>query len=136
MNDATYPPPEHLDAQARVKWAELFPILEGRGDIDQGVLDALAAYAVAYSQWVAAQAKIAELGPVIKSAAGFAIISPFVTVAAAAERRLKQWATELQLTPKARRKKAADAQPESAVLGILRQLDEQEGKPRGRKATA
>ena len=113
-------PPEHLDEQARAKWAEVLPILEGRDDVDQGVLDGLAAYSVAYSQWVAAQAKIAELGTLIKSAAGFAIVSPYVTVAAQAERRMRQWASELKITPKSRGRKAAE--PESAVVRILKTM--------------
>ena len=103
-------PPAHLDEAAKQKWAELAPILQERGDVGQGTLDALAAYCVAWSQWTAAQAKVAELGPVIKSAAGFAVVSPYVTVAAQAERRMRQWAAELKLTPKTRgsRRKAAD----------------------------
>ncbi|MCG2683983.1 MAG: phage terminase small subunit P27 family [Planctomycetales bacterium] len=117
-------PPQHLDSAAVSKWAELLPALEKRGDLDQGTLDALAAYCVAYSQWVEAQAKIAELGSVIKSASGFAIISPFVTVAAQAERRMRQWATELRLTPKARGK-ATSADGESAVSRILMVMDDE-----------
>jgi P27 family predicted phage terminase small subunit len=129
--------PEHLDQQARQKWAAVYSLLEGRGDeLDTGTLDALTAYVVAWSQWMAAQEKVAELGPVIKSAAGFAIVSPYVTVAAQAERRMRQWAAELKLTPKTRGKAKAE-QPESAVLSILKQMDSQANQaPRKRKATA
>ena len=118
----THTPPEHLDQQAQRKWAEVFPILETRGDIDAGTLDALAAYAVAYSQWVQAQEKIAELGSVVKSAAGFAIVSPYVTVAAQAERRMRQWGDTLRLTPKSKSRKT-EAVEESAVTRILRCME-------------
>lgn len=117
-------PPDHLDAQARAKWAEVLPILQERGDtLDAGTLDAVEAYAVAWSQWLQAQAKVAELGTVIKSAAGFAVVSPYVGIAAAAQRQMRQWAAELKLTPKARGK-AKPAESESAVTAILRQMDE------------
>ena len=118
-------PPQHLDEQAQQKWAEVLPILEGRGDVDQVTLDGLEAYAVAFSQWRAATAKIDELGSVIKSAAGFAVVSPFVTVAAQAERRMRQWATELKITPKARGGRKGE--PESAVSAILKQMDRDKG---------
>ena len=55
-----FAPPAHLDGEARRKWAELYPVLDERGDIDQGTADALAAYSVAWSQWIAAQAQVTE----------------------------------------------------------------------------
>ncbi len=67
--------PEHLDEQAVAKWAELAPTLDAT---QPGTADALAAYCVAYSRWTAAEAKVSELGAVIKSAAGFAVQSPYV----------------------------------------------------------
>jgi P27 family predicted phage terminase small subunit len=97
--------PDHLDEQARVKWQEIAPTLD---TTQPGVADALTAYVVAWSQWTAAQAKVAELGPVIKSAAGFAIVSPYVTVAAQAERRMRQWGDVLGLHKRAGRRKAKD----------------------------
>ena len=118
-------PPNHLDEQSRAKWSEVFPVLETRGDLDAGTLDALACYCVAYSQWKAATAKVDELGQVIRSAAGFAVVSPYVQVAAAAERRMRQWAAELKLTPKSRGRKAESGE-ESAVSKILRVMDQQE----------
>ena len=121
-------PPAHLDQQAAAKWSELLPILETRGDLDAGTLDALACYCVAYSQWKAATAKVDELGQVIKSAAGFAVVSPYVQVAAAAQRQMRQWAAELKLTPKARGRKAESGE-ESAVSKIIRQMDQDGAKP-------
>lgn len=117
-------PPEHLDAAAVAKWRELLPILESRGDLDQGTLDALAAYATAWSRWLAAEIKVSELGAVVKSAAGFAIANPYVAIAAASQRQLRQWATELKLTPKARGK-ATSAEGESAVSRILKVMDDE-----------
>ena len=113
--------PAHLDEQARAKWAELAPTL----DVTQpGVADALAAYATAWSRWTAAEAKVNELGAVVKSPAGFAVANPYVAIAAAAQRQMRQWATELRLTPKARGRKAEGEQGESAVAKILRTMDQ------------
>ena len=98
-------PPEHLNSEAKAKWLEIFGIIRGRdGDVDQAVQDGITAYAVAWSQWITSTAKVNELGLVVRSAAGFATISPYAIAAAQAERRMRQWAAELRLTPKARGK--------------------------------
>ncbi len=113
-------PPDHLDETARAKWAELAPTLDMT---KPGTADALAAYCVAYSRWTAAEAKVSELGSVIKSAAGFAIQSPYVAIAAAAQRQMRQWATELKITPKSRGKVTSAEGEESAVSKILKVMD-------------
>jgi P27 family predicted phage terminase small subunit len=103
---STSAPPECLDDEGRRKWCEVFPLLEARGDVDQAALDGLLCYCSAFAEMRAARAQVEKLGSVIKSAAGFAIVSPYVTVAAQAERRLRQWAAELRLTPKSKSKSA------------------------------
>jgi P27 family predicted phage terminase small subunit len=111
-------PPEHLDEQAKVKWAETLPALP---DVEPGTLDALAAYATAWSRMVAAEAKVAELGPVVKSPQGFPQINPYLQVLAQERRAVRQWAEELKLTPKARgRKRADDDEPADPVLRLIR----------------
>ena len=125
--------PEHLDDQARQKWAEILPILEGRGDLDAGSLDALAAYCSAWSRWTAAEAQVNTLGAVVKSPAGFAVPNPYVAIAAAASRQMRQWGDVLELH-KARSRKAE--QPESAVALILRTMEGDTEKRNRRKANA
>ena len=83
-------PPGHLDATATAKWRELWLIVAQRENIDQGTLDALAAYCLAYSRWTEAEGKITELGSVIKSPAGFAVPSPYLAVAKDAQRAMRQ----------------------------------------------
>jgi P27 family predicted phage terminase small subunit len=133
MKETTYLPPDHLDDSAKQKWAELLPILLERGTLDASTLDGLTCYVTAWSQWTDATAQVQQLGMVVKSAAGFAIVSPYVTVAAQAERRMRQWADALQITPKSRGRKKAE--PESEVMQIMRELDDQDQGGR-RKATA
>jgi P27 family predicted phage terminase small subunit len=127
--------PAHLDEQARQKWAEVLPILESRGDVDQGALDALACYCSAWSRWTAAEAEVAKLGTVVKSPAGFPVPNPYLTVAKDAQRQMRQWGDVLQLHKRPGRKAA---EPESAVSLILRQMDDGQPSrtPRKKKATA
>ncbi len=101
------PPPPTLDTAAAEKWREVLPILQSRGDVCQGDLDALALYASAWSLWTAAQAQVAALGLVCKSPAGFPVENPYLGIGRKAQVALRQWAAELKLTPKSR--KGADA---------------------------
>jgi len=116
-------PPQHLDEQAVAKWQEIVVVLETRGDLDAGTLDALTCYCSAWARWTAAEAKVSELGAVVKSAAGFAVANPYVGIAKDAQRQMRQWAAELKITPKSRGK-AMSADKESAVALILRQMDQ------------
>ena len=92
----TFAIPAHLDDEARRKWAQVFPVLEARGDIDQGTADALAAYCVAWSQWMAAQAQVQTLGLVVKSAGGFAQENPYLGIARKAQVAMRQWLDKLR----------------------------------------
>ena len=83
----TTDPPKHLCKIGRAKWRELLPILEARGDVDQGVLDLLSCYCQAWSRWLQAeddQDRIRWL------------------------RAIRQLAGELRLTPKSRTAKPKD----------------------------
>ncbi len=100
-------PPASLDAVAAAKWVEVAPILQARGDVGQGDLDALELYCSAWSQWTAAQTQVATLGMVVKTPAGFPAENPYLGIARKAQIALRQWAAELKLTPKSR--KLADA---------------------------
>ena len=91
-----FTPPAHLDDEARRKWKEVLPILEARGDIDQGTADALACYCSAWSQWAAAEAQVKTLGLIVRSAAGVAQENPYLTVARKAQVAMRQWLDKLR----------------------------------------
>ncbi len=112
--------PEHLDKPAHMKWGEVYPLLAARGDMDQGTADALSAYCSAWSQWVQAEAQVKVLGLVVKSPAGFATENPFLTVARTAQVAMRQWLTELRLTPKAKGK--GEAGEDGGIAAILREM--------------
>jgi P27 family predicted phage terminase small subunit len=98
-------PPEHVDAAGQHKWDEVLDILLDRGDIlDAGILDGLACYCSAWSQWLAAEAQVKTLGLIVKSPAGFAQENPFLSVARKAQTELRRWGDVLRLTPKAKGK--------------------------------
>lgn len=110
--------PAHLDAVAVAKWTELFEFLP---DTNQGTLDALAAYCQAWSRWTAAEAKIVELGAVVKSPQGFPVANPYVAIGAAAQRQMRQWGAELRLTPKSRTAKSKTRQESDPILKLMAQ---------------
>jgi P27 family predicted phage terminase small subunit len=132
-------PPEILDAQARAKWAELLPILETRGEVDTSTLDALAAYCQAWSRWQSAEGQVNALGAVVKSPAGFPVQNPYLAVAAAAQRQMRQWADVLGLHKRPGRRKAADdteADQGNSLLKLLGGTTNNVSTPKGRTRTA
>jgi P27 family predicted phage terminase small subunit len=116
MNPKTPRPPAHLDAVAAEKWRQVYAIIVKRGDdLDAGVLDALACYCSAWSQWLSAEAKVKELGLVCKSAAGFAQENPFLSVARKAQTELRRWGDVLKLTPKSKARGTRSTPPAKAA---------------------
>jgi P27 family predicted phage terminase small subunit len=109
-------PPEHLAAAARAKWGETLPAL---ADIEPGTLDALATYCAAWSRMIEAEAKVRELGPVVKSPQGFPVVNPYLAVLQQERRACRQWAEELKLTPKSRGREKADHEPDP-LLRLLK----------------
>ena len=105
----SHEPPQHLDDCARMKWGEVLEILDGRGDVlDAGTLDAVACYCQAWSRWTAAEQQVNALGAVVKSAAGFAVPNPYIAIAAAAQRQMRQWGDVLGLHKRQGRKTKQD----------------------------
>lgn len=93
----TIPAPKNLDTTARAKFRELLPILETRGDVDQGALDLLTCYCAAWSAWLSAgddQDRIRWL------------------------RALRQLSGELRLSPKSRTATRPDEK--DPILRLLR----------------
>ncbi|NLF72697.1 MAG: P27 family phage terminase small subunit [Candidatus Anammoximicrobium sp.] len=72
-------------------------------------------------RWTAAEAKVQELGAVVKSPQGFPAANPYVAIGQQAQRQMRQWAGELKLTPKTK-KAARKVEPEDGdpVLRLLK----------------
>lgn len=90
-------PPKHLCKIGRAKWREILPIFETRGDVDQGTLDALEQYVVAWSRWQQADDDDGKLRW---------------------SRCCRQWAAELRLSPRSRTAKPKDDR--DPLLKLLR----------------
>jgi P27 family predicted phage terminase small subunit len=78
---AAGPPPDapaHLDDVARAKWIEIVGEIDNR---DQGVLDLLQLYCCTWSRWREAEAKVVELGTIIKSPSGYPVQCPYLAIA-------------------------------------------------------
>ncbi len=119
-------PPKHLNKSARTKWRELAPTFQ---DWTQATADALTCYCAAWGRLVDAEAKLKELGTVIKSAAGFAVVSPYAAVQKDAQRQLRQWGDVLGLHKKAAAgRKEVDAGPVGELLAETHAENEAVGK--------
>jgi P27 family predicted phage terminase small subunit len=97
-------PPSMLDDLGRIKWLTIAPVLQVRGDCDQGTLDALVQYCSAWSRWRAAEAMLSTHGVTITTSHGNTVASPWLAISDHAQRQVRQWAQELGLTPLGRKK--------------------------------
>ena len=95
-------PPEWLAGDALVEWQRITPELARLGILTKLDLAALAGYCQAWGQWVAAQAKLAAIGPVVKAPSGYPILNPWLTISNKALQQVQRLAAELGLTPSAR----------------------------------
>src|SRR5688572_8892567 len=96
-------PPEFLDAEARAEWDRTSQVLTEMGLLTKADRSALAAYCVAYSRWVQAEAQVAKYGTIVKSPEkGFPMKSPYLTVADQALEAMRKLMVEFGLTPSSR----------------------------------
>ncbi len=104
MTAPTMKPPEHLSEPARKEWSRVIKELAEAGILAKLDRGTLAAYCQTYARWAEAEAKLAELGPVVKSPSGFPTANPYLTVCNTALRLMKTYAAELGLTPASRKR--------------------------------
>lgn len=71
-------PPRHLDKVGKQKWKEIEPLLER---FDESIADLLTMYCRTWSRWKEADAKVTELGTVIKSPSGYPVQNPYLSIA-------------------------------------------------------
>jgi P27 family predicted phage terminase small subunit len=95
--------PEHLDARAREEWERIAPRLAALGLLSGLDRAALAAYCVAWSRWVAAEAEIAAADRLtVPTARGTLKPHPCLGVARLAMRDMRDFLVEFGLTPSSR----------------------------------
>ena len=96
--------PSYLSEPARVEWRRIAPELARSGKLATIDADLVAAYSVAFARWREAEARVAELGVVVKSPAGVPIENPYLGVAGRAFKDVLQIGRQLGLSPTARGK--------------------------------
>jgi P27 family predicted phage terminase small subunit len=94
--------PAWLDGEARAKWDEVCPLLDGAGilsKLDQGLL---AAYCVAWASFVECTALIAQHGRATNTGKGGWKNSPYVSQQVVAMNQLRLIGAQLGLSPEGR----------------------------------
>ena len=86
-------PPEHLDEDARAKWARLTEVIE----FPISEYDSLAAYCCACSRWAKAEEELKKTGPVVKSPSGFPIQNPWLSISNHAADEIRRWGKILRI---------------------------------------
>lgn len=95
--------PAFLDNVDREEWTRTATLLAEMGLLTAADRTALAAYCVAYSRWVEAEAQVKKYGTIVKSPEkGFPMKSPYLTVADQALETMRKLMVEFGLTPSSR----------------------------------
>ncbi len=105
--DAVYiPPPRELadHAHASEFWEVHLPLLVRNRMITEVDMTAFAAACLAYEAWINAEALVKERGEVIETKNGYAVLSPWSTIAAARRKEFLEMLREFGLTPSSRTK--------------------------------
>jgi P27 family predicted phage terminase small subunit len=112
--------PDTLTGVAADKWRTLARELYDAGLLTTIDKDALATYCVVFARWVDAEAKLAESGPVLKTAAGNIIQNPYLAIVNRCIEQMGKLEAEFGMTPSSRtRVKAA----------IVNEPERRQGRP-------
>ena len=65
---------------------------------------ALSIYCAAWARWIEAEAKVTEMGLVVKSPNGYPIQNPYLSIANTAAKQIRTLLAEFGLSPKARKR--------------------------------
>jgi P27 family predicted phage terminase small subunit len=97
-------PPDWLQEDARLEWADKAPMLQRLGLLTEADLDAFCLYCQTFARWKAAEKKLLEFGMVVKSTShnGFPIVSPYLQIANKAQQQATKMLIEFGLTPSSR----------------------------------
>lgn len=95
-------PPSHLSKAAKAEYRRIGAKLQDLGVLSDIDLRALELYANTYVEWVEATHKVATVGMVIKTPAGYPIQNPYLAVANTASKRMQSLLSEFGMTPSSR----------------------------------
>ncbi len=106
------PAPDHMPPLAKECWVHMVGMLSGAQVITELDLHGLELYCVAYQNWRDAQAKVIELGTIVKSPkSGYPVQSPYFAIANKSHEQMVKLAAEFGLTPTSRSRVTKVAAP-------------------------
>lgn len=119
--------PGHLVGEARKEWHRVVRELHEAGLLTRVDRGALAAYCSAWSRWVMAETKLAELVSkgdpadwVTKTASGYEQQTPWLTISNSAQDLMRKFMVEFGMTPSSRSRVTAGEKPaEKSLADIL-----------------
>jgi P27 family predicted phage terminase small subunit len=108
--------PPTLTAPAREEWNRLCEDMRIKGVLTTWDRGTMAAYCQSYADWMEAQAKVNQIGQIVKAPhSGVPMQNPYLSISRGAKSDMLHFAAELGLTPVARaRLGASEERPESA----------------------
>lgn len=95
-------PPDWLDETGRAEWDRIAPELDRLGLLTVLDQSGLAAYCMAFAEFVKANKEIAKDGMMHKTPNGHLQPSPYIGIARGADERMRRYMREFGLTPAAR----------------------------------
>lgn len=111
--------PKHLCGEARREWRRVAGELYEAGLLTRVDRAALAAYCQAWAHWVEAEAKVRELGAVVKTQSGGLAQNPWLGVANRAMDEMRRFLVEFGMTPSSRARVKVEAQPAPDLAEVL-----------------
>ena len=102
-------PPECLSDAAKLKWAELAPLLRDLGVLTVADRDALSLLAESWARWAEAERRIRVHGLVVTAGPGSSVpmISPYLSIARHAQREVSRLLEQFGCTPSSRSRVSA-----------------------------
>jgi P27 family predicted phage terminase small subunit len=104
-------PPMELSPEAQLEWDRICPLLIEMGVCSSVDTAALAAYCECFAQWVSATRMVRKVGAVLKTKAGFPVVSPYVAIASKSLDQMRKFLVEFGMTPSSRSRISASGKP-------------------------
>jgi P27 family predicted phage terminase small subunit len=94
--------PRHLEGAARAEWRRVVPQLRRLGLATSLDRAALAAYCQAWARWLRAEGQLRRYGELVKAPSGYALPSPYLSIANKAMQQMREFLVEFGMSPAAR----------------------------------
>lgn len=111
-----------MSEAAGVEWDRITAILSGLGIVTPIDGDALQIYCETFATWQESQAKVRELGTVIKAPSGYPIQNPYLAITNSAAAMCKSLLEQFGMTPSSRSRvtKSPDAKKKTSPFPQLK----------------